>query len=219
MSLEGVDVSGANGTNINWAQVHKSGRHFAVCKVNEGDLLEKTTSKARIDAIRKVGMVPGGYAYIHPKPGRTGAQEFHLHWAAAQKVGLYKPGDMRPVCDFEASGFAANSAGIAHTLAYVRSWVDECVRVTGRHPILYTGFFWRDNCGDPNERMGCQLWYPSYPTLRSVPRAWGPAGVAIHQYSEKGSVPGIQGAVDLDRYLTHHTGSAALAAFRHDLCL
>jgi GH25 family lysozyme M1 (1,4-beta-N-acetylmuramidase) len=67
--------------------------------------------------------------------------------------------------------------------------------------------------------MHCQLWYPSYPTLTAVPRAWGKDRVAIHQYSEKGSVPGIQGHVDLDRYLTKHTGTAATDAFRHDLCL
>jgi lysozyme len=218
-NLEGVDVSGANGSNIDWKKVHNSGRHFAVCKVNEGDLLEKTTSRARIDSIRHAGMVPGGYAYVHPKQGRTGTQEFHLHWNAAQKSGLYQAGDMRPVIDFEASGFGSDAAGIKHTLDYVRSWIDECFKVCGKHPILYTGFFWRDHCHDPNDRMGCQLWYPSYPNLTAVPRAWGAGGVTIHQYSEKGSVPGINGNVDLDRYLTKHTGTAALDAFKHDLCL
>jgi GH25 family lysozyme M1 (1,4-beta-N-acetylmuramidase) len=219
MSIEGVDVSGANGSNIDWHKVHASGRHFAVCKVNEGDLIEGTTSGARIDAIRNAGMVPGGYDFVHPKPGRTGAQEFHLHWNAARHVGLYKTGDMRPVIDFEASSYGSDSAGVAHTLAYVRSWIDECYKVCGKHPILYTGFFWRDHCHDPNDTMHCQLWYPSYPSLTAVPRAWGKDRVTIHQYSEKGTVPGIQGHVDLDRYLTNHTGTAATDAFRNDLCL
>jgi lysozyme len=218
MSIEGIDVSDANG-DIDWHKVHGSGRHFAFCKVNEGDVIHKSTTRARIDAIRKAGMVPGGYAYVRPKAGRTGAQEFDIHWKAARHVGLYEKGDLRPVIDFEASGFDGSSSGVAHTLAYVRSWIDECFKVTGKHPILYTGFFWRDNCHDPNDTMHCQLWYPSYPTLRSVPRAWAPDRVTIHQYSETGSVPGIQGNVDLDRYLTHHTGTAATDAFRKDLCL
>lgn len=220
MTFLGVDVSGANSTNINWARVHTAGYHFAVCKINEGDLIEKTTSRARIDAIRRVGMIPGGYDYVHPKPGRSGAQEFGLHYAAARHVGLYAPGDMRPVIDVEASSYdTATPAGRAHTIAYVRSWVQECFRVTGHHPIIYTGFFWRDHLIDPDDRMHCQLWYPSYPKLRSVPRAWGASNVTIHQFSETGTVPGIQGHVDLDRYLTDKTGPAARAAFIKEICL
>lgn len=218
--IEGIDVSGANGTSIDWRAVRRSGRRFVVLKINEGDLLEATTTTTRVEAIRKAGLLIGGYDYVHPKPGRTGAQEFQIHYQAARRVGLYRKGDMRPVLDLECSHFDTScQAGRRDTIGYVRSWVQECLRVTGQHPILYMGFFWRDELQDPLLTLGCQLWYPSYPTLRLVPRAWGAAKVALHQYSEHGQVPGIHGQVDLDRFLTSRRGPFAIRDFKSRLCL
>lgn len=215
--IEGVDVYERNG-DIDWHKVKHAGKQFAVIKVNQGDRIDARATAGRVDALRAEGIIVGGYAFVHPRPGRTGAEEWSIHFDHAKAIGLYKKGDMRPVIDLEPpSGFNVSTADGQHaTLVYVSSWIHACFDATGHHPILYTGFFWRDHLGDPNTTMGCQLWYPSYPTLKLVPRAWGPSNVAIHQYSEHGAVDGVHGDVDLNRYIQ---GDGSLASFSKHMCL
>lgn len=197
---EGIDVSGANGS-IDWGPVRRSHHRFAYMKVSEGDWPDPSFTAGRVRAARHAGILPGGYVYLRPRAGRTGAEEFRWFWRWAQRGGLYTRGSgwaLRPVIDLEASALSPRK-----TLRYVGQAVEECLHVNaGRHPVLYTGFFWRDQLGDPNERFGCELWYPSYPKLQGVPHAWH-GRPSIHQYSETGRVPGINGRVDLDRYLGH----------------
>lgn len=204
--LEGVDVSEANGS-VDWKAVHGSGRRFAICKVSEGTYLDPTFSRSRVDAIRKAGLIAGGYAYLRPRLGRTGAQEASGFLRHAKAAGLWHPDhqtvkDVRPVLDLEESGFHVR--GRARTLRYLESAVEEVMRQTGgRRPILYLGSFWRDELRDPRTTFGgCPLWYPEYGVSRPrlAPRAWA-HGPAIWQYSENGRVPGVPGDCDLDRYL------------------
>ena len=94
MSIEGIDVSVHNGS-IDWPLVRNAGKRFAVIKVNEGDVLDKTATKQRVAAITKAGIIPGGYAYVHPRAGRTGAKEFGIFYAHAKKIGLLHDGNMQ----------------------------------------------------------------------------------------------------------------------------
>lgn len=214
--IEGIDVYEDNG-DVDWRKVKRAGKKFAVIKVNEGDRIDTRATKGRVQAVRAEGMIVGGYNYVRPKPGRTGAQEWNIHFKHAKAIGLYKTGDIRPAIDVEASGFDVSTPDGRHaTLVYVSSWVHACFEATGHHPLMYTGFFWRDHLADPESTMGCQLWYPSYPKIKLVPRAWGPERVAIHQYSEHGAVDGIHHDVDLCRY---SLGSGTLASFRKNMCL
>ena len=207
MSIFGVDVSENNG-DINWHAVKRAGFDFAIIKVNEGNYIDRCFNRARVDAARSAGLVVGGYDFIRPIKGRTGAQEFDIHFENARRAGLYHTGDIRPVIDVEASTLSPEG-----TRQYVRSWVRRCQeRLHTFHPIIYTGFFWRDSMGNWGDSLGCRLWYPSYPHIVDVPNAW--RRPTIHQYSEHGRVPGVPGDCDLDHYL-----GRSLSQFRAECCL
>lgn len=213
-TILGIDVSQANGS-VDWSKVKDHGVRFAFIKINEGDWIDPTASAARVAAIRKAGIIVGGYDFLTPRPGRSGAKEFDIHYHKAKQIGLYKKGDLRPVADVESAGrYPNNAIGRPFIKRYVKSWVTQCQkRVGGHHPIIYTGYFWRETLGNWAEDLGCHLWLAAYPTYNrsTIPKAWN--HVSLHQYSEKGRVPGVPGDCDLNRY----TGT--LKSLRAELCL
>jgi lysozyme len=220
MHLEGIDVSEANGS-IDWKGVAHAGKRFAIAKVSEGDWHDPTFTAQRVHAIRGAGVVAGGYVFLRPRPGRTGAEEITRYfWPAAHRAGLWNADhqrvvDVRPVLDVERSDFDLSTAsGRRATIAYIDSAVDAVLELThGRHPILYAGSLWRDQLRPGRDFGGCKLWYPEYGVRapRLVPAPW--KRPAIWQYTESGTCGGVHGHVDLDRF----NGTAA--AFKRELCI
>src|SRR3954453_11416977 len=69
----GIDVSNNNGS-IDWGAVHRAGYRFCWAKAGEGDWKDPTF----VDNIRRAGaagLKVGGYHFVKPKPGRSGAEE------------------------------------------------------------------------------------------------------------------------------------------------
>ncbi len=122
--------------------------------------------------------------------------------------------DLPGVLDLEESG-GLPKADLAQ---WARIWLSEVERLTGRSPIVYTGYyFWRDAVGNPTdigERY--RLWLPSYPTNPDsttftplVPAGW--STWTFWQYTSSGSVPGIVGPVDVNRFCCSATNLGDLA--------
>lgn len=218
----GIDVSEAN-ASVDWGLVHGAGYRFAVAKVSEGDYTDPMFSAKRVAAIRKAGLIAGGYVYLRPKPGRSGGDEALHFLRLAKRAGLWAADgqrvvDVRPVLDVEQTAFRFRAR--SRTLRYVEDAVRTTMRHTGgRHPILYLGSFWRDEMRDPRSSVleGCPLWYPEYGVSepRQAPAANWPHGPSIWQYSESGRVPGVHDSCDLDRYM----GPDGLRGFRKRLCI
>lgn len=198
MSVRGIDVSVHNGA-IDWGKVARSGVKFAFIKVTEGDLNDQRAA-ANARAARRAGVLVGGYSFIRPRPGRTGAQEFDLFYTRAKACRLVSDGCLRPVIDVEATRL--DPAG---TRAYVASWIARCFDVTGKHPIVYTGqWFWEGKAmRQMTRRYGCKLWLAAYVKnwRKLIPAAWR-GHASFWQHTDKGTVPGIHGNVDLNRYLS-----------------
>jgi lysozyme len=185
---KGIDVSNLQGA-IDWKAVARAGYGFAYVKAGEGDWKDPTFVE-NVRAAGAAGVKVGAYHFLRPKAGRTGAQEaaFFIQRLEAADLGR---GDLRPVLDVEAT--TLDRAG---THAYVRSFVNA-MRAHGFSPLIYTGtWFWNPKVGDDD--FGCPLWIAAYqdrpPTL---PKPW--TSYAIWQYSDKGTVPGVRGGVDVDR--------------------
>ncbi len=202
--IHGIDVSSYNGS-IDWQKVRDAGKDFAFIKINEGDYIDGTAKRERIQAARKAGVLIGGYNFLRPRSGRTGDVEFNVFWEHCRSIGLHGLGALRPVLDVEATGFTGPLATYK-TKRYIKQWIRACIHHTGMKPLLYTGYFWRDNLGNWNDSSDCALWLAEYnsrlvPSL--TPKPWQKSGVSFWQYSEKGSVAGVGGNVDLDVYLGH----------------
>lgn len=72
---------------------------------------------------------------------------------------------------------------------------------TGVWPVLYSGNRLKDSMlkgFKPKALLNCRLWLAQWGTLRVLPAGWDKA--FLWQHSSTGTVPGITGLVDLDRY-------------------
>lgn len=187
---KGIDVYEGDG-DIDWHKVKGAGHYFAICKVSEGvDFRDKSWSAKRVKAMRQAEVRIGVYHFLRPKPGRSGADEMQFFIAHARSAGWGKPGDIRPVIDFEATTMSP-----ARTLRYLIEAINECKKLTGKPPIIYTGGpFWNENTGSCKDSFGCQLWLAAYVKNpeQYLPAAWKKSGWAIWQHTDQGAVPGVQ---------------------------
>lgn len=197
MSVSGIDVSENNG-RIDWTKVRHAGKRFAFVKVNEGDYRDHQAHDNVVGA-RGAGLLVGGYDFLRPRAGRTGAEEFDIFWARAKSIGLGRDGSLRPVADVEATGFTGATAAF-RTRRYVYSWLNRCVKVTGKRPIIYTASWFWDGVMKAKNPHGCKLWVAAYNNHPAVPAGFD--HISFHQYTDKGNVPGVAGNCDLNTYLS-----------------
>ena len=195
---EGIDVSHWQGT-INWTQVAAGRKKFAFIKVTENTTFLDNKYATNHAGARAAGLVVGGYHYAQPSttPGDAVAE---ADWFVANLA--WTAGDMRPALDLE----TANGLGVPALQQWVRDWLGEVHRLTGKHATIYVSrAFWRDNVGDTTDAAlgGSALWLSKWNVTRPrliVPAGnWGGHGWSFWQYSGCGSVTGISGCVDLDR--------------------
>jgi hypothetical protein len=106
--------------------------------------------------------------------------------------------DLPPVLDLEETG------GLApwDVAQWARTWLQEVERLTGRPPIIYTGFyFWRDKVGGPTDFGRYPLWIANWTTAAApspIPSSW--STWTFWQHTSTGSSPGIPWTVDLNRF-------------------
>lgn len=194
---QGIDASHWQGT-IAWSRVAGAGKKFVFLKTSEGRTYVDPTFASNRTAARAAGIVTGGYHFARPD-GTAGdaVAEARAFVAAA----TFASNDLRPVLDIEVNG----GLGVSALTQWVRDWLDEVYRLTGRRAIIYTGpSFWRNSVGDTQSIAQAgytTLWIAHWNvTAPSVPAGnWAGYGWSFWQYSSCGSVPGISGCVDLDR--------------------
>jgi GH25 family lysozyme M1 (1,4-beta-N-acetylmuramidase) len=197
--IEGIDVSHWQGA-IDWSSVAGAGKRFAFMKASDStDYVDPTYVTNRAQA-KANGLYIGAYHYARPDAtdGDAVAEADHFVDTAAW-VG----GDLLPVLDLETTG----GLGTARLQAWVQAFLDRVYERTGVRAMIYTSpSFWSNKMGNTQSfALGGYrtLWVAHWTTASSptVPAAnWGGNGWTFWQYTSDGSVPGISGRVDLDRY-------------------
>jgi GH25 family lysozyme M1 (1,4-beta-N-acetylmuramidase) len=110
--------------------------------------------------------------------------------------------NLLPVLDLEDRG----GLGTTRLTSWVKAWLNEVHSKLGVKAMIYTtASFWKSYMG--NSRWfadnGYRLWLARWTTAAqpTVPATnWGGDGWTMWQHSSCGSVDGITGCVDLDRY-------------------
>ena len=207
-NLEGVDVSHFEGV-IDWEQVKEAGIAFAFIKATEGADLVDPMARKNAAGCRAVGIVPGVYHfYRHDVDPNAQADHFLNNLCAGE------PGDLLPAIDVELPGDGAGPLGYPQSEVVCR--VGEVVRTVqaaiGRAPMIYTyPYAWTELTGNsPAFACDCPLWIASYSVATpELARGW--PDYAVWQYTDHGTVQGISGAVDRDRF---NGDEARLDAFR-----
>ncbi len=185
-TVEGIDVARWQ-TTINWSQVKAAGKVFGIAQVGRGTSPDAYFN-ANWSGMKANGIIRGAYLRFFPAQSLQAQADMLINVA-------YAPGDLPPMVDIE----DADGLPIATVAAKVQEMLAKVQAGTGRVPMIYTGYyFWKDNVqltgfgANPliiaNYSSACPL----------IPAGW--SKWTFHQYTSSGSVSGISGNVDLDKF-------------------
>ncbi len=202
--VEGIDVSHWQGT-INWPLVAKAGKRFAFLKatdglITNGTMFVDTSYPANRAQARAAGIPVGAYHFARPDatPGDAIAEADHFVDTATPAKG-----DLLPVLDLETSG----GLKVTDLQAWVQTFMDRVYQRSGVRGAIYVSpSFWSTYMGNTATLAlsGYQVLWIAHWTTASQPTMpasnWAGEGWTFWQYTSSGTVPGISGNVDLDRY-------------------
>lgn len=187
-----VDVSNNQGPHLDFRQVARDAKHTGITcvemKATEGTGFTDPYFAEWRNECERVGLRTFAYHFARPDehPGRAGALHEATHFCNV--VGTIRPGEWRPMLDFETAPFEAE---------WVETW-NAIVRLhLGVAPCLYS--YWSALVGmGLTKPLSDGLILASWnglPRVAPCPPPW--KRWAAHQYSDHGQVRGI-GAVDLN---------------------
>lgn len=192
--IEGIDVSNNNG-RIDWDQVAGAGVAFAIAKVSEGVGFVDPDFAGHWAEMKRVGLVRGAYHFA--RPSRNGPIAEAMRFLAALNAG----GGVE-VGDFVALDLEDDNPGTPPDLQeWASRWLELVEQQLGFKPMLYsrTEYLLRRGCANDATLAEHGLWLAAFGDARPDPTPGWPF-FAIWQYSEDGSVPGVAGDCDLDRF-------------------
>jgi GH25 family lysozyme M1 (1,4-beta-N-acetylmuramidase) len=185
---EGIDVSEFQG-NINWGKVHASGRDFAVIRVSDGLGHLDPKFAQNWSGAKAAGMVRGVYQFFRASEDGTAQANLVLAHLGNDI------GEIAPVADVEVT----DGVGQATLNTHLAQWINRIKQATGKTPIIYTSPGLWPSLSGSSQFSGDTLWVANWGVAcPSLPGPW--SNYAFWQYADNGSVPGISGAVDLDRF-------------------
>jgi GH25 family lysozyme M1 (1,4-beta-N-acetylmuramidase) len=195
---EGVDVSNWQGW-INFTKVKAAGKKFVVAKASEGNTWTDPSYARNKSNAMAAGLKFTGYHFARPNSTYGDAAKEADHFVAV--LGL-RHGMLVPALDLEVSG----GLGVTALQSWVKSFLARVHYRTGAKPMIYTNpSFWSSAMGNTTwfAANGYRvLWTANWKvTSPAVPASnWSGASWTFWQYSSCGSVAGISGCVDLDRF-------------------
>jgi GH25 family lysozyme M1 (1,4-beta-N-acetylmuramidase) len=192
----GIDVSHYQGT-INWTSVKSAGIQFAYIKATESTTYKDPTFNANYLNAYNAKVIRGAYHFARPdlSSGASQATYFASQGGAWSADNLTLPG----MLDLEGGCYGKSASSM-------QSWVQDFYTTyksrTGRDVVIYTSPSWWNSCtggwGGMSARSPLNVAHwttASSPTIPSGFPFW-----TFWQYSDSGSVSGISGAVDRDRF-------------------
>lgn len=213
--ITGVDVASyqhPGGAPIDWVKVRSAGHRYALVKATEGTTYTNPYFNADWTGAAAAGLYRGAYHYARPALPITSALD-QARYFVSKAGSMTGPLDFGAVLDLEEKG-SLTKTQLAN---WTRTWLGEVERLTGRAPMIYTGYyFWKDAVGNPTDIAAShRLWLASYPddpdstTFRPlVPVGW--STWTFWQYRSDGTVPGIPWRVDMNRFCCDLSALAAL---------
>jgi lysozyme len=196
--VDGIDVSYHQGT-IDWTRVAAAGKRFAYVRASAGTLTADSAYATNRAGARAAGLTMGSYHFANPDSAANDAAN-EAAWFL--RNATVTSGDLLPVLDLEVT----NGLDAAALLAWAQTWLQDVEAATGVRPVIYTTpAFWTTSMANTDwfARNGYRLWVAHWTTASqpTVPAAnWAGQGWTFWQHSSTGSVPGVAGSVDLDRF-------------------
>lgn len=209
--VQGVDVSHWQGA-INWGSVRGAGIQFAWMKATEGTSYKDPRFNTNYPAAHGAGVIRGAYHFALPdrSNGATQANFFASSGGAWSADNLTLPG----VLDIEHNPYGAQCYGLSTT--QMRNWINDFYNTyksrTGRDVVIYTTASWWNSCTGNWSGMSAKSplwvahWTTGSPTIPAGFPTW-----TVWQYTDRGSVSGISGGVDRNKFNGSRARLLALA--------
>lgn len=195
-SIPGIDVSAHQG-QIDWQAVKDSGVEFAFIRLGyrgytTGTLHQDGFALQNLQQAREAGVKIGAYFFSQALSAEEARQEAQF----ALEILGDTPLDLPLAYDWEYVGGDVRTANMAPA-ALVDCVHAFCGQVAqaGYEPMVYFNQDLASTLLDLNRVSDYPFWFAKYSDRMDFPyrfRFW--------QYSDEGSVPGIEGNVDLDLY-------------------
>jgi Lyzozyme M1 (1,4-beta-N-acetylmuramidase) len=193
---EGIDISHWQGT-VDWAKVRGAGKTFVFAKATEGIGFEDVNYDSYKAGAMAAGLKFGAYHFARPGSNDPVKEADWFVNTAGITHGM-----LVPVLDLEVTG----GLGTTALTTWVKAWLQRVYDRLGVRPMIYVSpSFWRNAMADSRwfaDNGYAMLWLAHWGvTSPSVPASnWGGKAWTFWQYTSDGTVPGISGRVDLDRY-------------------
>jgi lysozyme len=181
-----IDLSHYNSVT-SFAEVKQGGIVGVIHKATQGTGWSDPTYASRKQQALAAGLLWGAYHFGINEDGTAQAQYF---------LSIVKPGPQ----DLLALDFEEDTSS-QMTIAQAEQFVTEVYKQTGRYPGFYSDALAGNMLGGTQDSIlaNCWFWRAEYSGgPPSVPPTW--PTWTMWQYTQSGSVPGISGAVDRDRF-------------------
>lgn len=185
----GIDVSQYQG-KILWDSVHLINQKFPIdfifVRATMGEKARDSRFQRNWDGVQSINKLRGAYHYFRPNENSIKQANNFI------KTVKLKPGDLPPVLDIEER---PRSQSMDSLRVGLKRWLDRVEEHYNVRPIVYSGDSYFTDFLE-KEFKDYKLWIANYNFWVESPKAhWD-----IWQFSEKGSVKGIKGFVDLNMY-------------------
>jgi GH25 family lysozyme M1 (1,4-beta-N-acetylmuramidase) len=210
--VQGIDVSHWQGT-INWTSVRNSGIQFAWMKATEGTSYKDSSFNTNYLNSYYAGVIRGAYHFARPdiSSGSTQAAYFASNGGAWSADSLTLPG----VLDIEYNPYGATCYGLSTTA--MRTWITDFYNTyksrTTRDVVIYSTANWWNTCTGSWTGMASKspLFIAHYTTASYPTLAAGWTYYTVWQYTSTGTVSGVSGNVDRDKFSSTRDRLLALA--------
>ncbi|RNI18331.1 lysozyme [Flexivirga caeni] len=141
----GIDVAAYQG-NVDWSSQYRSGVRWAYTKATEGNYYTNPYFAQQYDGSYRAGIVRGAYHFANPAGSSAVNQAayFVAHGGGWSKDGKTLPG----MLDIEYNPYGATCYGLSQSAmtSWIRSFLTEYRRKTGRDAVIYTTADWWQTC-------------------------------------------------------------------------
>ena len=200
--LQGVDVSEHQGY-IDWDAAAASGIQFAFIRVGyrgygeAGNLFADATAVDNLKRAKDAGILIGTYFFSQALNEEEAREEARLAVSVIEEAGvdtdlplMYDPELIRD--DWGRANEITREQVALNTTAFS----EEVEKISSVGTDIYSNLPWEHNLFDADTLNRYQIWYADYEKLPQTPYHF-----VWWQYTNEGSVPGIEGRVDRSLWL------------------
>jgi len=191
VTVAGIDISHHQG-RPDFSRTKGAGIAFVIHKVTEGAGYVDPNVAANRAAAHRAGLLVGLYHYAGASgPGTVGDPTAEAEFFV-RRVGAVTDGEFL-VLDWEPRNPPRDPVSWAGT------WLNAVHAATGVKPLIYLNqSIMRGHDWTPVVRADYGLWLAKYDGSPAAPAVMHWPAAAMKQYSDRGTVPGVLGGVDLD---------------------